>query len=136
MSISIHLTEGPNVLGLLEGRVSLYVGYDYHQAEPAWIVIEGRKIGTPREYKLHLQQDGEKSLVEAPMTRFEYTLERTTLDFVFKGSAGKLIISNTSNSVSFLQNGQETNKETVYNFFGDGKCDMRPSSKIAAEFYK
>ena len=125
MPLEIHLTEGPNVHGLSEDRVALYVGY--HPDEMIFYVIEGRKVGTPSSYKFHVGELA-GSLEEAVITRFEYTTEKTTVDFELKGLPGRLAISNTSDQGEYRHGTIEEAVESVYNFFGDGKNDMCPSN--------
>ena len=135
MPIEVYLAEGPNVQGLPEGRNPLYVGYSRREQDLIWHVIEGRKIGTPRSYRFHIGigiQEG--PLEEAEIIRFEHTRERTTVDFRFHGSNGQLNISNTSNVGRFSYENIDEKVDTVYNFFGDGKTDMRPSG--CEEYYQ
>ncbi|GEM_PF-3514524 len=143
MPLEIHLTEGPNVLGLSEGRCALYVGYSYQGDNLIFRVIEGRKVGTPRSYRLHIGDvtkcleggDDIAPLEEAEITRFEYTKQETVVSFRFKGEDGKLTISNTSREGSRYKHGSiDKTIETVYNFFGDGRGDMKPSG--SEEYYQ
>ena len=125
MPLEIHLTEGPNVIGLSKDRVALYVGY--YPEDMIFYVIEGRKVGTPSSYKLHVGELA-GSLEEAVITRFEYTTEKTTVDFELRGLPGTLAISNTSDQGKYAHGAIEEAVESVYNFFGDGKNDMHPSN--------
>ena len=141
MPIHVGLTEGPNVYGLEEGRVSLYVGHIDHE-EPKfqdsylylrWFVIEGRKIGTPKSYRLHM---GIGDLTEVEITKFEYAKQETTVCFRLQGSEGKLTIPNQDSLVDGRLNYASIDEAvaTVYNFFGEGKNDMRPQGRD--EYYK
>ena len=125
MPLEIHLTEGPNVHGLSKDRVELYVGY--HPEDMIFYVIEGRKVGTPSSYKLHVGELA-GSLEEAVITRFEYTTEKTTVDFELRGLPGTLAISNTSDEARYAHGTIKEALESVYTFFGDGKNDMQPSN--------
>jgi len=127
MPLEIHLTEGPNVVGLSKDRVALYVGYIDRDDDLLFSVIEGRKVGTPSSYKLHVGELG-RSLEEAVITKFEYTTERTVVHFELRCLPGNLAFSNTSKEGKYLHGGREESIESVYNFFGDGKHDLRPSN--------
>lgn len=125
MPLEIHLSEGPNVVGLSKDRVALYVGY--HPEEMIFYVIEGRKVGTPSSYNFHVGGlDG--FLEEAVITQFEYTKEKTVVNFELKGLPGTFDISNTSDKARYAHGTIEEAVESVYNFFGDGKNDMHPSN--------
>lgn len=126
MPLEIFLTEGPNVIGLAQDRVALYVGYCERGEDLAFCVIEGRKIGTPNSYKLHLGELG-KPLEEANITRFEYVKQTTVVDFILKNVSGRLRISNTSDKARNIYGNLDEALENVYNFFGDGKTGMFPS---------
>lgn len=125
MPLEIYLSEGPNVEGLSEGRVALYVGYS--NCEPGevttrgkvWWVIEGRKIGTPLSYHLHVGNHG-NPLTEAMITQFEHTTLDTSLDFILDDNNGRLMISNVSpqGHYYYQHNDGKGQIQTVYNFFG------------------
>ena len=131
MSLEIYLTEGPNVQGLDEDRVSLYVGYSYRDGEVSsvdskepclvWRVIEGKKIGTVSSYKLHIGEHG-KPLEEAEISRFEYTPEKTTVDFQFEGTLGTLTISNKSNLDHYHHGDIDEILQHCYNLFRHEKA--------------
>lgn len=126
MPLEIHLSEGPNVVGLSPGREALYVGFCYHGEDLIWRVIEGRKIGTPSSYRLHIGRQG-NHLEEVEIIRFEYTKEKTVVDFQLKGIPGTLTFSNTSDEATYRHGALEETIDNVYNFFGDGKTGMFPS---------
>lgn len=127
MSLEIFLTEGPNVVGLSEDRVAFYVGYRVRKEDLAFFVIEGRKTGTPSSYNFHFGELG-KPLEQAEITKFEYTQEKTVVYFELRGLPGNLDISNFSSKARYRHGTIDENVENVYNFFGDGKNDMRPSN--------
>ena len=133
MAIEIYLTEGPNIKGLLDDRRPLYVGYNDSGNYLAWCVIEGRTIGTPKSYKLHVGNHG-FPLEETDITRVEYTKKEIVVNFIFRDKDGKLTVSNTSNIGRYVHNGFDEAVKTIYNFFGDGKTDMRPNG--CDEYYK
>ena len=92
-----------------------------------WLVIEGKKIGTPRSYRLHMGSH-DSPLDEAEITRFEYTKEETTVDFRYQGKEGKFILSNTSPEGRFNHGNIDEKIDTVYNFFGcEETTGMRPA---------
>ncbi|MDP3734512.1 MAG: hypothetical protein Q8R37_04750 [Nanoarchaeota archaeon] len=126
MSLEIYLSEGPNVEGLSEGRIALYVGYS--DSEPGkvttrgkvWWVIEGRKIGTPLSYKIHVGNHG-TPLTEAIITKFEHDPLGTSLDFILEDTKGRLMISNISPHGHYCYYQHHNRKgqiQTVYNLFG------------------
>ncbi|MEK6899522.1 MAG: hypothetical protein AABX05_00195 [Nanoarchaeota archaeon] len=133
MAITISLTEGPNVKGLGEGRIPFYVGNLDLDNEPVflesylrWIVIEGRRIGTPKSYRLHM---GLGELTEGEITKFEYTATETIFYFKIRDSEGRLNIPNQdSNLEGRIHYGSiDEAVSTVFNLFGTGYNDMRPN---------
>jgi hypothetical protein len=131
MPLEIWLTEGPCVKGLPEDRLPLYVGYcyrdDQYNPEPeegsplVWRVIDAKKMGTVNSYRLHIGNHG-SPLQEAEITRFEYTKEKTTVEFLFEGLPGTLTISNThkTDSDKYTHGTIDELLDHSYNFFGDG----------------
>ena len=112
--------------GLDKDRVALSVGYCYRDAEEGeplvWRVIEGKKIGTVSSYKLHIGEHG-KTLEEAEITRFEYTKERTVIDFLYQDKIGKLALSNTDvNSDRYVHGTIDEVLDQSYNHFGESHC--------------
>src|SRR5438045_492328 len=118
MSIEITLSEGPNIIGLAENRDRLYIGYCYRDHDLIWRVIEGKRIGTPATYKLHIGTHG-APLQEAAITRFEYTPQETTIEFLLDENPGKLVISNTKDLGRYQHKTIDEEIENVYNFFGE-----------------
>ncbi|MEK6849931.1 MAG: hypothetical protein AABY01_05180 [Nanoarchaeota archaeon] len=138
MPIELHLTEGPNIDGLSSDRIPLYVGhFPNYLPNLGWLVIEGKKIGTPKSYKLHIgSSEAEEAAIfnEAEITRFDYTPKETIIRFKFNNSTGKIMIPNISSCGRFVHGSIDETVDTVYNFFGDGKTDMKPAN--SSEYYK
>ena len=140
MLLELHLTEGPNIIGLPEGRTLFYVGHSIRESKDPfkWILIEGKKIGTPKSYGLHIGENG-PLFEQAEITRFEHTKERTVIYFNLRGKEGILGISNNSPRGDFVYDRFEKPQmqliESVYNFFGNRSATgMVPEG--CEEYYK
>lgn len=113
-------------MGLPEDRGPLFVSYFKLGDREFWQVIEGKKIGTPKSYKLHVGCESE--LEKAEIMRFEYTRQKTTIDFKLRDKDGTLVISNESDAGKYSFGGLDEVVDVVYNYFGDENAQgMMPS---------
>ena len=131
MPLTIHLTEGPNVHGLPDDRTPLYVGHYVLGNNLVFLVLEGKKVGTPRSYKLHvgnlsseLEDDEIAPLVETEITLFTHTSPETIIDFTHQGTLGRLVLSNTSPRAHYSHGSIDTAVETTYNLFGPREASL------------
>jgi len=136
MPLEIFFTYGgPHVFRLNQDRVALFVGQmknfdllrdkqllsflpklDGHNNELYWIVVEGKKEGTPKSYRLHLGPSRE--LKEADVRGFDYTPNRTLIKFILSSKIGQLTISNASPDSICEYNGLEQRVDNIYSLFG------------------